>query len=823
MKSKIIKTAALSLCAVLTAGAVGGAAFAFGSGGNKPAEQTTVSAAPAAREDKAVNSKDETVYVIAGADGSVKKVIVSEWLKNALGEKTLGDSTELSDIVNVKGDESYTDNGGSRVWNAEGNDIYYQGDIDKELPVAIKVSYTLDGKSISPDELKGRSGRVTIRFDYENKQYEIVKINDKEEKIYVPFAMLTGMILDNDTFRNVEISNGRLINDGSRTIAAGIAFPGLQEDLGIDREKLDIPDYFEITADADNFSLGMTVTLAANEIFSSLDTDAADSFGDIKGSLAELTDAMKQLIDGSSKLYDGLCTLLDKSAELVDGINKLAEGAGSLKKGAEELDGGAGQLSDGTAKLSEGLDTLAANNDALNGGAKQVFDSLLATAETQLTAAGLTVPDMTVDNYADVLSGVIASLDKDKVYAQALGTVTDAVEAKRGYITEQVTAAVKAQVEAGVAEAVRTEVAKKVEAVVRAEVETKVTAAVSAEVESKVTEAVKAGVTAQVTEAVRSSVEEQVISAAAGMDKTAYEQAAAAGLVDEATQTAIKAAVDSQMQSEEVKQAIEQNTTAQMQSDTVKQTIAAQIDTQMQSDTVKQSIAQNTDAQMSSDTVKTLISSKTEEQMNGKEVKTLISAKIAEKMESTEIKDIIAENTEAQVQKAVADAMAGDEVQSKLAGASEGAKKVIALKTSLDSYKSFYTGLQSYTEGVAKAADGAKELKNGASKLSEGSSALSDGAAKLYDGLLALKDGMPALSEGITKLRDGSQSLAEGLEEFNEKGVQKLIDVLDGDLSGLAERIKATVKVSKNYRSFAGISDGTDGKVKFIYRTDSIE
>jgi len=208
--------------------------------------------------------------------------------------------------------------------------------------------------------------------------------------------------------------------------------------------------------------------------------------------------------------------------------------------------------------------------------------------------------------------------------------------------------------------------------------------------------------------------------------------------------------------------------------------------------------------------------------MASDEVGTIITANIDAKMNSDEIKATIGQNVEAQVQKAIADTMAGEEVQSKLAAASDGAKQVISLKTSLDSYNAFYLGLQSYTAGVAQAASGANELKSGAAQLKTGSEALSAGANELYNGLLTLKGGVPALVDGITKLRDGSMTLSDGLKQFNKEGVQKLVDAVDGDLSGLLDRVRATIEVSNNYRNFAGISDGMDGQVKFIYRTDEI-
>ena len=152
----------------------------------------------------------------------------------------------------------------------------------EELPVGVKISYKLDGKEMSPESLTGKSGKITIRFDYTNSAYEMKKINGKEEKIFVPFAMLTGMILDNDIFRNVEVTNGKLINDGMRSVVAGAAFPGLQDSLGLDKNDLEIPEYIEITADVTDFKMGMTATIATNEIFNEIDTDKLDSDSDIE-------------------------------------------------------------------------------------------------------------------------------------------------------------------------------------------------------------------------------------------------------------------------------------------------------------------------------------------------------------------------------------------------------------------------------------------------------------------------------------------------------------------------------------------------------------
>lgn len=626
---KTAKILVLCLCAALTVSQMETTAFALSSAEEETDPQTESETLSPAGD--AALSKDETVYVLAGTDGSVQKIIVSDWLRNSSGSATLNDQSELTDIENVKGDETFTTSDDQTlVWDAQGQDIYYQGNIEKELPADISITYEMDGTPGTAEELTGKSGRVTIRFDYQNRQCETVDINGKEETIYVPFTMLTGVVLDNDTFTNIEVSNGRAISDGSRTAIVGIAFPGLQEDLGIDREQLEIPDHVEITADTSNFKPVMTVTLGTNELFNELDVDSFDSVSQLNESMNELTDAMSQLLDGSSQLYDGLSTLLEKSEALTDGAEQLAAGAESLNSGASSLNTGADALQSGAAQLSQGLQTLTSNNDALNSGAKQVFDTLLSTANTQLAAAGLDVPAMTIENYGETLDSIITALDDTGVYAQTVAQVTQAVQ-----------------------------------------------------------------------------------------------------------------------------DAIAQKSEEQTQSDDAEQANMAQM--------------------------------------------------------------------ELQVQMIVSEKMASEEVQAQLAAAAEGAKPVIALKSSLDSYNAFYLGLESYTAGVADAATGAETLKGGTDDLKAGTSQLSDGTSELYQGILTLKDGTPALIDGITQLRDGSQQLSDGLKEFNEQGIQKLTDAVEGDLNRLADRFRATRDVSLRYKNFSGAGEDMDGQVKFIYRTDADE
>lgn len=715
IKKDLIKPVSILLCGVLLVGGVGATVHATSVTNTAPAAVTE--AAPAASENKAQSEvrKDETVYVLAGADGNVEKIIVSDWIKNTLGSTALSDQSDLSNVEAIREGESYTMNGDNmRVWDANGNDVYYQGDIALEVPVALSVSYKLDGKSVSPSELAGQSGKVTIRFDYTNHQSETVEIDGTKEEIYVPFAMLSGMILDNDSFTNVEVSNGKLINDGDRTVVVGIAFPGLQDNLAVDSDKLEIPDYVEITADVTDFEMSNTITVATNEVFNDLDTEELDSFDDLKASLNDLTDAMEQLMDGSSQLYGGLCTLLDKSGELISGIDQLAEGAERLKTGTGTLSSGASDLADGASALASGLGELASNSDSLNAGSRQVFDSLLSMADSQLAAAGLSVPKLTIENYAETLNALIASLDETSVaeqaHAAALEAVTSQVYASRDTITAAVTATVQQEI------------------------------------------------SVQVTAAVRSNVEEQVL-AAMGLTRESYESGIADGTISEEQQAQISATVDNQMNSDSVKAAFDQQVAAQLQTEQVQALIAA----------------------------------KTEEQ---------IPILIEQNMNSAEVQG---------------------KITAALEQAKSGAASISALKQQLDSYNTFYVGLNQYTAGVASAKSGADALNAGAGQLKAGSAELNAGANDLYNGILTLKNGTPALTKGVTDLRDGAMSLSDGLKQLNEEGIQKLVDAVDGDLGGLVTRIRATADVSKNYNSFSGISDDMSGQVKFIYRTDSIE
>lgn len=526
----MIKPVSILIALLIAAGGTGIGVYAVNSSDTAQAwetdEKSNEKNEKEEKEESERNLKDETVYVLSSADGTAEKIIVSDWLKNTLSSSEISDSTELSDVVNIKGSESL--NNGK--WNSDGGDIYYTGTIEKSLPVAMSVSYTLDGKSVSSEEIKGKSGSATIRFTYRNNQKETVTVDGETKEMYVPFAVLTGVILDNDIFGNVEVTNGRLLNDGDRTVIAGFALPGMQENLGIDRNDIEIPDYFEISAKVNNFELSETITVITNEAFNDIDIDGGEL--EELDSLSELSDAVDQLCDGSDKLYDGLSELLEKSGELIEGIDKLAEGAEALNSGVSDLADGSARLEDGTEELAQGLDTLKENSEALNSGSMLVFNALLETAGSQLKAAGLEVPALTPDNYGEVLEGVLNSLDESNVRISARQQVEQAVRAREN------------EVEAAVAEAVKAEIVPKVEA------------------------AVKENVTAQVLAALELTPE-------------SYKQGVQAGIISAEQQDRIAAAVETQMSSDAAQAAIAQNLEAQLQSEEVKEIISAKTEEQI--------------------------------------------------------------------------------------------------------------------------------------------------------------------------------------------------------------------------------------------------
>ena len=317
-------------------------------------------------------SKEETVYVRASADGEVQDVIVSDWLKNSGSTDSCEDVSDLEDIENVKGDETFSQKERRLTWESQGEDIYYQGTSDKELPVDVKLEYELDGRSVSPEELAGKTGHLKMTVSYINHAQTQVQISGKKETVYSPFAMMTGMILPTDVFSNVSVENGKLISDGDKDMVVGFGMPGLKDSLRLSRElsdQLDIPESFTVEADVRDFEMSSTFTVALTDILSKRKLDDISELDDLKDSMEELTDAAVQLMDGAGELRDGTDELNEKYREFYEGIKTLDSGVKELKEGAEQLDEGAGSLQTGARKLESGAAELNDGAASLESGA----------------------------------------------------------------------------------------------------------------------------------------------------------------------------------------------------------------------------------------------------------------------------------------------------------------------------------------------------------------------------------------------------------------------------------------------------------------------
>lgn len=300
---------------------------------------------------KAATQKSETVYVFQKADGSVKNQTVSNSLTNGNSAQLLQDQTDLTDIENVEGDQEFTQSSEGTVWDAKGGDISYRGTTTKEAPVDIKVSYQLDGKDVSPDEISGKTGHVKIHIAYTNNSRQTVN----GQTVYTPFLAMTGLILDNDNFTNVTTDNAKVIDDGDRHLIAGYAMPGLKESLGLDDSiDLDIPSSVDIEADATDFSLDSMLTLVSSDFFGDVDVDNLNA-GNIQDQLNQMQDAMNQLIDGGATLTDGLQQLSEGAKAVDDGAQQLSAGSGKLVDGSQSLVEGTTQVSAGAEQLSQGM------------------------------------------------------------------------------------------------------------------------------------------------------------------------------------------------------------------------------------------------------------------------------------------------------------------------------------------------------------------------------------------------------------------------------------------------------------------------------------
>ena len=796
--------------------------------------------------------KDESVYLISDANGNVNKTIVVDHLKNKDKKDTLEDASNLSDIENVKGKEKFTQSGDKLTWQAGGKDIYYQGTATEEPPVTQKVTYYLDGKEISPEDLAGKSGKVKIRFDYTNTTSYTETVNGEKQTVSVPFAAITGLVLG-DGFENIEVTNGKAEVSDSSSVVLGYALPGLKDSLGIKDKDLDgdvnIPEYMEMTADVKNFSMPAAMTFVVNAS-DYVSTDGIDT-SDLDDMINDLKDASTQLQDGSKTLAEGTDTLADGLSTLQSKLGTFASGVGTLKSGLKTY-------TDGVSTLSGGLNTLGNSTGALVSGADKLNDGA-----GQLASGSATLKDG-LKSYTDGANGLAkGASDLDAgigTLAEKSGTLVDGAT-KLDDGASQLSASASS-----INEGIKS---------------------LDTGLKTPLTDKEKAGYQA----AAKDSVDKQF----SNPDNEAnYEntKAKASGVYYET------------MTSEDsVKQAVQLLKNDSDLMNMINATVGATVETAIK-DSVPDLASKDTA------TIKKTYNNSPKLQQSVKEVlnlpqtipdyDALVSAIVDQKLNdmATKVMEGVANNSKDKVGEAVADAAktgAENAAQSAVITGIESAKSNVssqinakqengyslvtgadALSTGASSLangtKSLVNSIPTLTGGIKQLKDGSSQLNAGAAKLTSnndtlnaGATALNAGASQLSAGTQSLMNSVPTLTSGIKQLVDGSNTLvannaqlnsgasqladgtnqivsgvdqlttgsktlsegahtlADGMVQFNEEGINKILDAYNGDLKPFTNKLQAVIDAGEEYQTYSAIADGQTGSVKFIYKLASID
>ena len=796
--------------------------------------------------------KDESVYLISDANGNVNKTIVVDHLKNKDKKDTLEDASNLSDIENVKGKEKFTQSGDKLTWQAGGKDIYYQGTATEEPPVTQKVTYYLDGKEISPEDLAGKSGKVKIRFDYTNTTSYTETVNGEKQTVSVPFAAITGLVLG-DGFENIEVTNGKAEVSDSSSVVLGYALPGLKDSLGIKDKDLDgdvnIPEYMEMTADVKNFSMPAAMTFVVNAS-DYVSTDGIDT-SDLDDMINDLKDASTQLQDGSKTLAEGTDTLADGLSTLQSKLGTFASGVGTLQSGLKTY-------TDGVSTLSGGLNTLGNSTGALVSGADKLNDGA-----GQLASGSATLKDG-LKSYTDGANGLAkGASDLDAgigTLAEKSGTLVDGAT-KLDDGASQLSASASS-----INEGIKS---------------------LDTGLKTPLTDKEKAGYQA----AAKDSADKQF----SNPDNEAnYEntKAKASGVYYE-TMTS----------DDSVKQAVQLLKNDSDLMNMINATVGATVETAIK-DSVPNLASKDTA------TIKKTYNNSPKLQQSVKEVlnlpqtipdyDALVSAIVDQKLNdmATKVMAGVANNSKDKVGEAVADAAktgAENAAQSAVITGIESAKSNVssqinakqengyslvtgadALSTVASSLangtKSLVNSIPTLTGGIKQLKDGSSQLNAGAAKLTSnndtlnaGATALNAGASQLSAGTQSLMNSVPTLTSGIKQLVDGSNTLvannaqlnsgasqladgtnqivsgvdqlttgsktlsegahtlADGMVQFNEEGINKILDAYNGDLKPFTDKLQAVIDAGEEYQTYSAIADGQTGSVKFIYKLASID
>ena len=730
--------------------------------------------------------KDESVYLISDANGNVNKTIVVDHLKNKDKKDTLEDASNLSDIENVKGKEKFTQSGDKLTWQAGGKDIYYQGTATEEPPVTQKVTYYLDGKEISPEDLAGKSGKVKIRFDYTNTTSYTEKVNGEKQTVSVPFAAITGLVFG-DGFENIEVTNGKAEVSNSSSVVLGYALPGLKDSLGIKDKDLDgdvnIPEYMEMTADVKNFSMpaAMTFVVNASDYVSTdgIDTsDLDDMINDLKDASTQLQDGSKTLAEGTDTLADGLSTLQSKLGTFASGVGTLQNGLKTYTDGVSTLSGGLNKLNSNVPTLSNGITTLNSSAKSLNDGVAL----LNATVSAKFT-------DSEKKTLLDQVHSTLES-QKSEIEKQAQTTVAS----QKTAIQKQAQSAVDLQ---------KTDIQKQAQSTVadqKEDIEKKAQAAVDdqkEQIKSVAAETVKQQET-EIKNQAASAVEQEFTSG-----KTDY-------ITNEAKKqlASIKPVIESGVKAQFVQKMAEKNP-AITDYDSAKtffdQNVgmkdgAAEACVNEQIDTIINNLAGSV-ASTAKDASKIAAG---EAAYTGASQAATTAAYTGAVSGAEQATITSAEQTKATVAASINQKQAN------------GYSLVTGMKALADGTQTLYNSVPTLTSGI-------KQLVDGSNTLVANNAQLNSGASQLADGTNQIVSGVDQLTTGSKTLSEGAHTLADGMVQFNEEGINKILDAYNGDLKPFTDKLQAVIDAGEEYQTYSAIADGQTGCVKFIYKLASID
>ena len=749
--------------------------------------------------------KEETVYVVADNSGKAKDVIVSDWLKNPDGNETIEDVSDLKDIKNVKGKEKFEEKDGKIIWKAKGKDIYYQGKTDKELPVKQTISYYLDGEKMDPDEIAGKSGKVTIRFDYKNNQKTTTTVDGKKYSVYVPFTIMTGMILD-DSFTNVKVKNGKVISDGDKNMVVGVAMPGLKDSLKVTSsdfsEDIDIPEYVEVTADVKDFSMDMTMSVMLSGITSSDNVEDFVDLSDLDDAIDTLSDSSSQLADGTKELREGLEQLRSKVPALADGANTLNSSTESLRNGVSSLDATLNTAmteEEKAAASKQASETVDAQADSIK---KQAADTV-ASQKKDIEKKASDAVDAQADSIKKQAADTVAS-QKKSIEKQASDTVdkqadsikkqaADTVASQKESIEKQASATVDAQAEAIKKQAADTvaaqqaEIAKQAEALVtaqEADIKSQADQLVDAEA-GNIQKLAAAAVKAEFDAGQRQAIEDQAKATTTSTVSAALKGNAQLLPILKAGIKANVAAGGSISDEDATAQAYQ-----------LIDAMAAQIG---------EGAAPNVAAACENAATQAAQKAAVTGAKQGAEKGAVAGAK------------------QGASQGAVAGATLAAQ-QAAVTGAKQGASQGAVAGATLAAQQAALSGAKSgAAQGAIAGAESAKKtVAAGIEAVQSNGYSLVTGMDALKNGTQALADQVPALTDGVGKLADGSVTLNEGMVKFDEEGIQKLADTYNGDVKGMLNKVVAVMQAGSDYQSFSDISEDTLGEVKFIIRTEGV-